>query len=157
IPLGVAQSSAFDGFIRFAGRPASGLVSGYPADWDHPINWNRVLSDAAPWSVQSTQAASAVVLAAIKDKKVANEEIYLRTPRASKRGLVLLSIDRPDELEALPRLGAGPGSFTDVPLEITSPPADPNARIVTVILNKLSLSFDSAGAERDDLDIDLLF
>src|SRR5262249_48285054 len=33
------------------------------------------------------------------------------------RGLIWVSADRPDALEALPRLGAGPGAFVDVNLE----------------------------------------
>jgi len=55
--------------------------------------------------------------------------VTLYEPEVGTRGLLWLSQDRPDAEEALPRLGAGPGSFIDVPLEVNRAPLDPQRSI----------------------------
>lgn len=48
---------------------------------------------------------------------LAKADIWIDDFTLSARGLVWLSADRPDAFEALPRLGAGPGSFIDLAFE----------------------------------------
>ncbi|MGJ5208141.1 hypothetical protein [Bradyrhizobium sp. HKCCYLR20261] len=48
---------------------------------------------------------------------LAKADIWIDGFSLSARGLVWMSADRPDAFEALPRLGAGPGSFVDLPFE----------------------------------------
>jgi hypothetical protein len=72
----------------------------------------------APWlvTVEGTQAlAIAIALGGKQGPKQALA--VLLGPELSTRGLLWFSADRPDALEALPRLGAGAGKYLDVPLE----------------------------------------
>ncbi len=72
----------------------------------------------APWllTVESTQAIAVAIALGGADGPTEATAVLLG-PELSTRGLLWLSADRPDELEALPRLGAGAGAYLDVPLE----------------------------------------
>lgn len=144
-------ASVLDGFIRIAQRPVVPMQSGYQEAVGSPVG------DTAPWSVTVEGAGAAVVMCAIEDGVLKRSRVVLREPDLATRGLLWLSADRPDAMEALPRLGAGPGSFFDLDLT-TTPAPDPKSRIVTVSLSSLKLTFKSDGtATRDDMNVSLAF
>lgn len=148
--LNPTPRSAFDGFIRVAQRPAANFVSGNTPTHGTPIG------KTAPWLVTIEGAAVAIVMAAVKDNELVETRAVLREPDLVTRGLVWLSTDRPDALEALPRLGAGPGSFLDLELT-TTPVPDPKNRVVTASLTRLSLTFSDKETSRNDLELSFTF
>jgi hypothetical protein len=143
--------SVLDGFIRIAERPAVSFVSGYQT------TAGAAVGATAPWSVTVEGAGVAVVMAAIEAGTLKQTRAVLREPDLAARGLIWFSADRPDELEALPRLGAGPGSFLDLDLT-TTPAPDPAIRVVTVSLAAFELNFDKDGqVGRKALNLSLAF
>ena len=150
-------NSAIDGFIRFGTLSAQSVISGYN---DAATSVGK---GSAPWSVTIDGARSAVVFVAVKQPEAAGKKgtiaaarAVVRNPRVSTRGLFWLSSDGPDGLEALPRLGAGPGSFFDIPLG-TSPVPNPGTRVVTIGLNALEFSFDGDGGKLGKAEFSLSF
>ncbi|OYT88700.1 MAG: hypothetical protein CFE43_21175 [Burkholderiales bacterium PBB3] len=81
----------------------------------------------APWALTVEQAAGVdgnVWLrpgGASGAAKLLKAELTLRSTVLSTRGMLWVSTDRPDAQEALPRLGAGPGSFIDVVMQSPEP------------------------------------
>lgn len=153
--LNPTPPSVLDGFIRIAQRPAVSFVSGYQSTPGAPVG------ETAPWSVTVEGAGVAVVMAAVvvaaEVPTLLQTRVVLREPDLAARGLMWFSADRPSELEALPRLGAGPGSFFDLDLT-TTPVPDPETRVVTASLGALTLEYDSKGkVGRNDLNISLSF
>ena len=149
--LDPTPTSVLDGFIRVAQRPIVPFLSGYQEKAGSPVG------ETAPWSLTVEGAGAAVVMAAVYSGRLEQSRVVLREPDLAARGLLWLSGDRPDALEALPRRGAGPGSFFD--LDFTTTPApDPSVRVVTASLGTLTLTYNSDGiVKRDELDISLAF
>jgi hypothetical protein len=144
-------TSVLDGFIRIAQRPVIPFQSGYQSAAGGPVG------KTAPWSVTVEGAGVAVVMCAVEAGLLKQSRVVLREPDLAARGLLWLSADRPDALEALPRLGAGPGSFFDLDLT-TTPAPDPSVRVVTAALGVLTLTYKSDGTvTRNDLDISVAF
>ena len=158
--LSLSQSghrSVLDGFVRFGDRPMAGLLTGFSSDRSTPVG------ATPPWSVTVASADSAAVIARVatggKPPRVAECQATLREPDLTFRGLVWFSADRPDALEALPRLGAGAGSFIDLELR-NRPVPDPTFRVVTTMIGGFKASFDSpptATANRGAVDVMLGF
>ncbi|NTE57481.1 hypothetical protein G6M78_20680 [Agrobacterium tumefaciens] len=148
------RRSVIDGFVRYGDRAMSGVLSGFSSARSSPIG------ATPPWSVMLISADSAVVIARIETgaaPRVAECSAILRNPDLTLRGLVLLSADRPDALEALPRLGAGAGSFIDLKLR-NYPKPDSGLRIVSTTVSGFAASFDSTrNASRDAVDVTLAF
>ncbi|MBY5871330.1 hypothetical protein HFN53_04755 [Rhizobium leguminosarum] len=148
------RRSVLDGFVRFCDRAMSGVLSGFS-----PVRSNPIGATPA-WSVMMISADSAAVIARVKagtTPEVAECLATLRNPDLTIRGLVLLSADRPDALEALPRLGAGAGSFIDLDLR-NRPTPDPGSRIITTTISAFNASFDSTPtASRGAVDVTLSF
>jgi hypothetical protein len=78
----------------------------------------------APWAITITNPVAAsgrIVVVRDTDPqqsgRLGESTITLNDFSISARGLMWVSADRPDASEALPRLGAGPGSFIDLAFE----------------------------------------
>jgi hypothetical protein len=78
----------------------------------------------APWAITITDPVAAsgkIVLERDSDPQqpghLGESTVTLNGFNISARGLIWVSADRPDALEALPRLSAGPGSFIDLAFE----------------------------------------
>lgn len=137
---GSQKDNILSGFLRYQQQAALPLVQSAFAP-----GTATALDTQAPWSitVESAQGLRAVVAL----KKVAQDSMetarptramaLLNEPELSTRGLLWLSADRPDALEALPRLGAGPGVYLDLPLERLKPGRN---AILSVAINALNLS-----------------
>lgn len=103
-----APPNVLSGFVRYAAQ------TGIPAvlsAFGEPFS-----PGGAPWSltvVGAQQFAFAVALDPGKEQAMA----LLPGPALSTRGLLWISADRPDDCEAIARLGAGSGAYLDVPLE----------------------------------------
>ncbi|MBY0279154.1 hypothetical protein K2Z84_27795, partial [Candidatus Binatia bacterium] len=146
--VGRRSASALDGFVRIAQTVQLPSISGHD---ERPPDAMRSL-DAA-WSVAVEGAAGAagvVVLEPGPAAKMRTAAICLDEPELSCRGLLWLSSDRPDGLEALPRVGAGPGSFLDVPLTTAAAGRVGPAQFA---LRRLHLDLERASATRDDLEL----
>jgi hypothetical protein len=115
----------------------------------------------APWlvTVEGTQAL-AVAIALGGASGPTKAAAVLLGPELSTRGLLWLSADRPDDLEALPRLGAGAGAYLDVPLESFDTEKE-QAIPVTVRRLQFVVERQTGGAPdvvtRQDLGLDLRF
>lgn len=148
------RRSVLDGFVRFGDRAMSGVLSGFSPDRSTPIG------ATPPWSVMMISADSAAVIVRVEAgtrPRIAECIATLRNPDLTIKGLVLLSADRPDALEALPRLGAGAGSFIDLSLR-NRPTPDPGFRIVTTTISAFGATFDSTPtASRGSVDVTLTF
>ena len=128
-------ASALNGFARFAAAAATPLtLDGSVIKEDAP----PLVADAAPWSMTIEGAARAVVLIGRRGG-APYAAGTLDNPEFTARGWFWLSGDRPDGLEALPRLGAGPGAFFDVAFgsRFAAPDDD---RVVSFSVVKASLT-----------------
>ena len=113
VPNGAATNS-LNGFLRFrSSSRAPDVLSAFDPELAGP------LVDEAPWSITLEHAAGLHVAVALSsaDRTPSLGAAVVDEPRLSTRGLVWFSSDRPDAVEAIPRLGAGPGAFIDIPLE----------------------------------------
>lgn len=113
------ERNVLNGFFRLRRVGAPGEVqSAY-----EPHKWHPGSEPQAPWMVTLERAsgcAGAVLLTAGAvgaSANLAGAKVTLYGPGLSARGLLWVSGDRPDALEALPRLGAGPGAFVDVTMD----------------------------------------
>ncbi len=115
-----------EGFFRLKRLgPPAGVLSALPAKTAYKPGTQ------APWAMtiaRATELFGTVVILPGKDTDPAQPaappsglldeaDIVVDGFNLSARGLVWISADRPDALEALPRLGAGPGSFVDLVFE----------------------------------------
>ncbi len=118
--------SVLEGYVRFRSSAAStGVLSGYNQE---PV----ARAESAPWSFTIERATEATLKVMLKpdlaeppDKRIrqgrlASFEATLAGAKVSARGLLWISSDQPDALDALPRLGAGPGAHMDIALEAVS-------------------------------------
>ncbi|MDP9190661.1 MAG: hypothetical protein M3P06_03050 [Acidobacteriota bacterium] len=112
--VAVTPPNVLSGFLRYAQRGSmpSVLSAFSPDTFEVP---------EAPWTVTVEGATGIDVLIGLElvDGKISpvNGAVSIDAPQLSTRGLVWISSDRPDALEALPRLGAGAGQYLDIPLE----------------------------------------
>lgn len=133
-----AATNALDGFLRF--RPADDMPQVLSAFEPRPAP--GLLIKQAPWSVTLEGAGRLRVALALHAETGTAGRIPLRghavvdQPDLSTRGLLWLSSDRPDNYEAIPRLGAGPGAFIDIPLERR----EQEHSVVSIAINQLSLT-----------------
>jgi hypothetical protein len=102
----------------------------------------------APWTV-TLEGAENLSIAIVLDKTTPDKTTpinglaRLDNPDISARGLLWLSTDRPDELEAIPRIGAGPGAFIDVPLELKETQEEAKKETY-VSIDKIKINVDTA-------------
>lgn len=143
----------FDGYFRVKRiGPPDRTLSAY----DRPAD-PRPTHDDAPWSATIEHATgidlrietSPGVTFAIPRGLV----VELHGATLSTRGLLWISTDHPDADEALPRLGAGPGSFLDVPLTGTLGQTSRLRPVMGVELTTLSL----ASLDASVWDMNLVF
>ncbi|SCX87794.1 papain-like cysteine protease family protein [Nitrosospira sp. Nsp13] len=111
------SKNALDGYLRFSqNAKLPDVLSGFEPPTD-------ALVEAAPWSVTVESASGLRVVIAVGKRGGGTRGEPVRglarvdEPELSTRGLLWLSADCPDHLEALPRMGAGPAAFLDVPME----------------------------------------
>lgn len=117
VALAAPRENILQGFLRFGN--AGTLPPLYSAFAELPPG---PLVKEAPWSVTVEGAARlriAIEVGTDSDGQVAPLRglALFDEPELSMRGLLWISGDRPDPLEAIPRMGAGPGAFIDVPLD----------------------------------------
>jgi hypothetical protein len=140
--------SVLEGFVRFRSAASSaGVLSGF--------NEQRVdRPECAPWSFTIERATAAILkvtltpdpkpFAAVAPRRATliSFTAHLVGAKVSARGLLWVSSDQPDALDALPRLGAGPGSHMDIALEAvsTQPAVSPPLMAIDVTGLKLSVS-----------------
>ncbi|HKS21330.1 MAG TPA: hypothetical protein VJZ76_00925 [Thermoanaerobaculia bacterium] len=110
--------SVLDGFVRWSASVDPKLVTASITD-------ELDLAKQAPWSITVEEADGFALQASLTagtagQATLGKWSVALQTPEISTRGLLWLSADAPNANEALPRLGAGPGSFFDVPFEINN-------------------------------------
>ncbi len=113
-----APSNVISGYLRFAQHgDLSGVLSAFPG----PGALNAPHVEEAPWilTIEGAQSASVAIGLGQRDGQTGplRAAAALQNPQLSMRGFVWISSDAPDELEALPRLGAGAGAYLDIPLE----------------------------------------
>ncbi|MHC2566375.1 hypothetical protein [Bradyrhizobium liaoningense] len=111
-----------DGFFRLKrlGLPPSVLSTGGEFGPGSQAPWAvTVAKPAALYGIVEVEPANDPDphLGAPAAALLAKADIWIDDFSLSARGLVWLSADRPDAFEALPRLGAGPGSFIDLAFE----------------------------------------
>lgn len=110
--------NVINGFFRLKPVGGPGVVqSGHQPDAWHPGS-----SEQTPWMVTVERASGSagtvlLTLGAGGAAKLIDASVDLYGPGLSARGLLWVSSDRPDALEALPRLGAGPGAFIDMAMD----------------------------------------
>lgn len=115
IRVATSESNAISGYLRLSGIPTQTFSSGYPVDPTTAVD------PASPWSITVERAVECTAEVTLSNTFVLQEaSVALVKPRLSCRGLIWFSVDCPDAIEAIPRLGAGPGSFRDVLVETTS-------------------------------------
>lgn len=106
--------NVLSGYLRYATRGTiPNVLSAFGGD---PFK-----VDEAPWVVTVDGALGLDVLIGLEISgghlDPVSGSVAIDGPQLSTRGLVWISSDRPDALEALPRLGAGAGQFLDIPLD----------------------------------------
>lgn len=112
----------------------------------------------APWSVTLEGAENLCIAIAMENTKPVRGIARADKPDISARGLLWLSTDRPSELEAIPRIGAGPGAFIDVPLELKET-QDEEKKKTYVSIDKIKINVDTANGvsvTREDLSLTLI-
>lgn len=162
--LAALQENIMSGFLRFGN--AGQLPPIYSAFEALP---ERMVSEA-PWQVtvegaQRLRVAVEVGVRTVVGKdgvqhttpvKPQNGKAIADNPELSMRGLLWFSSDRPDALEAIPRMGAGPGAFIDVQLDRRDKEArDPNESYVEIGLKRLALSVEPGKVERKELALSM--
>ncbi|MBS0348036.1 MAG: hypothetical protein JSR69_16425 [Proteobacteria bacterium] len=147
--LARARQNVLSGFLRFGN--ASQLPPLYSAYEKLPP---RMVAEA-PWLV-TLEAAERLRIAIEIGKAPLSGLAVTDNPELSMRGLLWLSSDRPDALEAIPRLGAGPGAFIDVPLDrLDKETIQDSRRNLQIGLTKLSLHVDRQAVSRTGLHMSL--
>jgi hypothetical protein len=154
-----AETNALDGYLRF--MPADDMPQVLSAFEPRPAP--GLLIKQAPWSVTLEGAGRLRVALALYAETGTVGRTPLRghavvdQPDLSTRGLLWLSSDRPDAFEAIPRLGAGPGAFIDLPLERR----EQEQSVVSIAINQLSLTSKLHGQRatvtRDSLALSIDF
>jgi hypothetical protein len=136
--------NALDGFLRFT---HVGDIPQVLSAFDERVIPGLLIKEA-PWSITLERASRlrvAIALAPIDGvvgRSPARGNAVMDEPDLSTRGLLWISNDRPDALEAIPRLGAGPGAFFDVPLELR----EQESPVVEIAIGELSLTSTLHGA-----------
>lgn len=139
-----ASRNALDGFLRFM---HVGDIPQVLSAFDKRAIPGLLVKEA-PWSVTLERASRlrvAIALVSIDGvvgRKPARGNAVVDEPDLSTRGLLWVSSDRPDALEAIPRLGAGPGAFFDVPLELR----EQESPVIDIAIGELSLTSTLHGA-----------
>ncbi|MEJ8859721.1 hypothetical protein WKW79_34550 [Variovorax robiniae] len=162
--LAAPQENILSGFLRFG--HAGQLPPIYSAFEALP---ERMVSEA-PWQITVEGAQRLRVAVEIGVRTVVGEDGVQHTtavmpqngkaladnPELSMRGLLWFSSDRPDALEAIPRMGAGPGAFIDVPLDRRDKEArDPNESYVEIGVKRLALSVEPGKVARKELALSM--
>jgi len=128
-PVSTTPRNVLSGFCRFRSNGSHAVQSATHGSETPP--------KAAPWSITIEQASGVAVRIdaqagnAQSGVTLTKADVSLYDPRISARGVLWMSADRPDALEALPRLGAGPGAFVDAQMETLRPDANGGAGGVT--------------------------
>jgi hypothetical protein len=111
------------------------------------LRFENAGNDGLPWSA-TLQGSKGVAFAMQLGEDGKKSVALFFDPNVSFRGLLWFASDRPDAREALPRLGAGPGAFLDLPLETQDVEAE---NILAVTLKEfkadgleLSLTFNGS-------------
>lgn len=147
--LARTRQNVLSGFLRFGN--AGQLPPLYSAFEDLPPR----MVEEAPWLV-TLEAAERLRIAIEIGNAPLSGLAVTDNPELSMRGLLWLSSDRPDALEAIPRLGAGPGAFIDVPLDrLDKETIQDSRRSLLIGLDKLSLHVDRQAVSRTGLDMSL--
>lgn len=167
VASGAKENSVLAGYLRYQQQGALPLVQSAFVSGNAPAP-----NTQAPWSVTVEGAQGLRVVVALKMSMQNSTPIATPTramalldePKLSTRGLLWFSADRPDAIEALPRLGAGPGAYLNLALARDKPKSD---AIFTVALNdlKLTATAGNGGANniadavtrRDRLGLELRF
>jgi hypothetical protein len=154
LPIVAAPGNVLSGYLRFAQSGSlPPVLSAFP---DSTGKKTELKIDEAPWIITIEGAEEvAVAIGVATDGMTATLLRFaaaLERPELSTRGLLWVSADRPDALEALPRLGAGAGAYFDVPLETY----DVEAKLaMQFAIRKLAINVTRA-APFDTLSRDLL-
>ncbi len=173
-PAAAPPGNVLAGFLRFAqlGNPPPVLsafdkaaaIDVREAPWVVTVEGARAVLVAIGFAPQQENPATLVPQRA---------EASLDDPELSTRGLLWISDDRPDALEALPRLGAGAAAFLDLPLETLDTEVLPavsfalqamkiaverktSADVLTRPELRMSLAFDPAAESWSDLVTDAM-
>lgn len=108
-------------------------------------------ADSAPWSLTVERATGASgtihVTADAAGGRLTTAAVRLFAPELSTRGLLWVSADRPDALEGLARLGAGPAAFLDVRMH-SADGADAERAAIRANLQDLSITVTLDAASR---------
>jgi len=149
-PAEAPRDNTLDGYLRFSkSGNFDAVLSAFTSASAKKVTPSTLI-DVAPWSVTIESATGLRVVVAIGPTDSKAENIPLRAqaqldePELSTRGLLWFSGDRPDALEALPRLGAGPGKFLDVPLERWDTESEPSLDIGITRLELAAKAGDGA-------------
>jgi hypothetical protein len=140
----MSGGNALDGFLRFM---HSGDMPQVLSAFNQPATHGLLVKEA-PWSVTLERASRlrvAIALDAIvgaAGRTPAHGKAVVDDPDLSTRGLLWVSSDRPDALEAIPRLGAGPGAYLDVALEHR----EQETQVVNIAIDELNVSSILRGA-----------
>jgi hypothetical protein len=94
----------------------------------------------SPWGliVLGAEAASVAVVIDQAAKAPSSAFVRMIRPQMETDGWLWLSSDCPDGLEAIPRIGAGPGQYLDVPLRLHTTEPDP---FINLRLNNLAFGY----------------
>ena len=145
VPEAPATNNVLSGYLRFA---QAGELPPVLSAFGKPLTVGE-----APWTVtiDGTEALTFVVGIKTKDGNggLIRAAGALENPTLSTRGLAWISADRPDALEALPRLGAGAGAYFDIPLDTYDIEKKP---VVQFALAVLSMRVD----HKPDVPVDVV-
>ncbi|HEY2323552.1 MAG TPA: hypothetical protein VGJ82_11890, partial [Thermoanaerobaculia bacterium] len=139
-PQSSQEPSVMDGFLRWSASVDPVLVSGV-------LNTQADLAKRSPWSLTVEQAGGFSVTASLTTTEtdpqdpavLASWTVALGTPTISMRGLLWLSGDRPGAEDALPRIGAGPGTFFDLAFRMNGVPISDDGNQATFSLESISV------------------
>ena len=143
------RASVLRGFFRF--RPAADTTSVQSAT--HRVGSRQ----QAPWAltVERADSVSGDIQATVGQAgaTLVAATIQVGAPRLSTRGLLWMSADRPDALEALPRLGA----VVDAAMETVGPADAPGRDILTATVKGLQVELGDDSPRLAWSDLRLLF
>jgi hypothetical protein len=130
----VRTSSAMQGFVR------------YSASKSDVAGWSILVERATGFQADFSLASDGLT--------PMKAEIRLCDPIVTARGLMWISIDRPDENDALPRLSAGLRSLIDIPLQ-TDPSLPTDGELAFQLTQPLRIKLGRSSAELESQKLEV--